>query len=296
MRTLFLTGASGFVGRQFTADARRAGWSVIALSRTPPTSPSKDVRWIAADLGQPERYRDALAGVDAVLHLAAAVGKASPAEFQRVNVDGTRILLDACADAGIDRFLFVSSIAARFQDKAYYHYATSKQEAEAVVSAGTVNSLIVRPTIVLGAGSPIGDRFRALGTAPVVPVFGNGRARIQPIHVDDLSALLLHIVEEHAFDGRILELGGPEVLTMEDLLRRIHEVARGRSPRVLHVPVGALRHLLGGLERISTALAPVTAGQLASFCNDGVATTGIDEIRPGHVLITIDEMIRQLLA
>lgn len=295
MKTLFITGASGFVGRPFSSAAARAGWAVTALARRSMDGSDSGVHWIRADLSDVKAWREALAGASAVVHLAAAVGRTSRSEFMRTNVDATRTLLGACAEAGVARFLFVSSIAAGFQDKAHYHYAISKQLAEAEVSASGLETLIVRPTIILGPGSSIGRRFRTLGSAPVVAVFGSGHVRVQPVHVDDVVAVLLGLVEQGRFDGSTIELGGPDVVSIEELLRRIHHVARGREPRVLHLPVDLIRGALGALERVSTALTPVTAGQFATFCNDGVASNDPHALAPGHVFVGLDAMIQEMV-
>ena len=294
MPALFVTGAGGFVGRHFLRRAgEQAAWSVTALTRSELPGPlPANVRVVTGDL-RATGWEFALEGADTVVHLAALTGKATAAEFRETNLRATERLLTAARAAGVQRFLFVSSIAAKFADAPHYHYAESKRAAEAAVLASGMRVAIVRPTIVLGPGSPIGQRLRALAAGPVVPVFGSGRARIQPIHVNDLASILAAVVQQDRFNGEIIEAGGPDVVTMEDFLRRMHQVLKGVRPRVIHVPVRPLRSALAFAESVSIKLVPFTAGQLASFCNDGVATNGAaTELAPR--MRDAEEMIAEL--
>ena len=97
------------------------------------------------DLLDPAGYAAALAGCDAVLHLAAATGKQSRAEYLRVNRDGTEALVRQARQAGVSRFLFTSTVAVKFRDQFRYYYAQSKQEAEAVVTSSGLRWTIVAP-------------------------------------------------------------------------------------------------------------------------------------------------------
>jgi uncharacterized protein YbjT (DUF2867 family) len=296
MTTVFVTGASGFVGRRVVSHLVANGCTVLALSRSGDAPAGEGIRCIRGDLMVADTWRAALQEADAVVHLAAAVGKASRAEFFRVNRDGTALLLREAGRAGIRRFVFTSSIAAAYADTKYYHYAHAKQAAEGIVRGGDVPWIIVRPTIVLGRGSAIGRRFRSLGAAPVLPVFGTGRVRVQPVDVDDLAIVLAELVNREDLTGRTLEIGGPDVVTMEELLAAVHVAIHGRRGKTLHVPLGALRSVLGTLERVSPALAPVTAGQFAAFCNDGVASNDALAIVPGHTFKDLAAMIGELVA
>ena len=280
MPALFVTGATGFVGRVFIERiATHDDVTVTALARHVPSSPpAPSVRWVQGDLLGDGDWRSALEGADTVVHMAAATGRIAPAQIRRVNVDATARLLEFARAANVGRFLFVSSIAANFADAPHYHYAAAKREAERAVLGSGLRTLIVRPTMVLGTGSPIGQKLRALATAPVMAVFGNGRTRIQPVHVGDLAALLLALATGPAFDGRTLDAGGPGAVGIEEFLRKVRTAVRGAAGSVLHVPVRPLRSVLAAIERVSVRIVPFTAGQLASFTNDGT-TSGPDAWR-----------------
>jgi NADH dehydrogenase len=172
----------------------------------------------------------------------------------------------------VPRFLFVSSVAAGFADRRYYSYADAKRRAEAAVSASSLDTLIVRPTMVLGPGSTLGAGLRRLALLPAPVVFGAGTTLVQPIHVDDLAQLLVAtLASPRAWDRQILTIGGRDVVNIEELLRRFRTTVVADHPRWLHVPMEPLRTMLGLLEPLLRALMPLTAGQLATFANDGVA-------------------------
>jgi NADH dehydrogenase len=263
--SLFLTGATGYVGRHLLP--RLAGRRVYCLGRTRPAALPGHAEFLAADLSEGAAYAPALRDCDTVLHLAAATGKARPEEYFRVNAEGTRRLVDECRRAGVPRFLYVSTIAAKFRDQRRYYYAQSKRQAEEIVAASGLAYLIVRPTMVMGKGAPVLEGLRRLAAAPVIPVFGNGRARVQPVSVDDLAAFLSAVPQDWLFDNQTVELGGPEVVSIEDLLLKL----RGARAPVVHLPAGGIAATLGVLERFLLPLLPFTAGQIASFVNDGTA-------------------------
>jgi len=270
MKTIFVTGASGFVGRHLLPCL--AGYErVFCLSRKPPQiSPHKNAEWILGDLSDAALLATALRGVDAVVHLAALTGKAKAAEYESVNVAGTRALVEAARTAGVPRFLHVSSVAVKFPDKSGYPYGQSKEAAEAVVRAGGVPYTIVRPAIILGAGSPVWKGVAPMLKLPVMPVFGDGRTPIQPIHVADLADFLCEILARNLFDGSLREFGGPEVLAFEELLQRAREKRTGKRAPVFHVPLRPLVALLSAMEPLLFPVLPITVGQLSSFRYSGV--------------------------
>lgn len=229
-----------------------------------------------------------------MVHLAAAMGNASEHELERINVEATRNLLAACERAGVPRMLYVSSIAAGYPDLSQYPYGRSKLAAEALVRGSRLDYTILRPTIVLGEGSPIWQKLRSLATLPVLVVIGNGSARVQPVHVDDVARGIVVLLDRSRFSGEVLELGGPEVLTMLELLKRIRKAAGKSEGLTLKLPVRAMRLTLGTLVKVAGRRVPVSPGQLVPFINDGVADPSdlAAALRP--TMIPLDDLLRQL--
>jgi len=272
MRSIFLTGGSGFIGREVLRLLNEADDCVVTcLARRPEMLAAfRAVKVVSGDLLDPTTYSNAIPSGATVLHLAAATGNASPATHWTVNVEGTRRLLEAGRKQNIDRIIFVSSIATTFRDQRYYHYAQAKAEAERLVRTSGLPYLIVRPTMVVGAGSPIQAALRRLAGAPAMIVFGSGKAMVQPIHAGELARCLVALCMSRSRHG-IIEIGGPHRLPIEALIQAYRRDIRGRVGPVIHVPTDPLRKILAVLEKVLPGRLPVTAGQLGMFVNDGCA-------------------------
>lgn len=245
---------------------------VRVLVRRPELLPTLPPHWtiVPGDLNLPNEWSHHLRGVETVMHLASSTGKARKREHYASIVDGTKALLTHAENTGASRFLYVSSVAAGFPDRRYYHYAHAKLAAEQLVRASAMDWLIVRPTMVLGPGSPVLTGLRKLAMLPVPIIFGSGKHVVQPIHVDDLSALLVAALALRPWNATIT-VGGTDVITNSDLLARIRTATRPGAFSFLHVPLTATRLLLGLLEPLLFPLLPFTAGQLTSFANESRA-------------------------
>lgn len=281
---MIVTGAAGFVGRRLVDLLEARGETVIAIGRNPrPEGWTPKAQWIVSDLLDPAAYKAALQGADCVFHLAAVTGKATPEQFTRSNVNATRTLLEASAEAGVKRFVLVSSIAVTFKDRSHYHYAESKIAAEALARNARIPTTIVRPTMIMGQGSPIETSLGSLAKAPVIPVFGDGQCKVQPVDVEDVALALANLAREPDAAGAVIEVGGPKVVTMNELMAKLRaNQGLTDKPRFLHLPLGPIRFVLGMLEKPLLAVLPLTAGQLASFANDGVAAPNpiLDRVLP----------------
>lgn len=287
MRVL-VTGASGFVGSVLCADLTRRG----ALVRRAVRSPDGDIPETVAvgDVGPRTDWRAALDGVDAVVHLAARVhvvrdSAASPlSEYRRVNIEGTRQLAQAAAQAGVRRLLLVSSIKVNGEvtrrpfteddpPKPVGAYAISKWEAEqALIEASGrlgLEWVVLRPPLVYGPG--VGANFlgllHAVATRRPLPL-GAIENRRSLAYVGNLvDAIHCCLVQQEAANRTFL-IGDGEDVSTPDLVRRL-ACALGVSPRLLRVPVPLLRTggwLVGqraAIERLAGSL-QVDSGRLRS--------------------------------
>jgi NADH dehydrogenase len=296
MGPLFITGATGLVGRACLTALHGRASRITCLTRKPEAlsdllSGRQDWRAVEGDLQSLARDPSPLSGSSTVLHLAASTGKASASVHREVNVEGTRGLLVAARAAGVRRFVFVSSIAAKFPDRRFYPYAEAKLVAESLVSESGLDWAIVRPTMVFGPGSAVQAGLEKLACAPVGVCFGNGNNRVQPIQVDDLARVLVELMTQPTLDMARVEVGGPDAIPMLELLRRIRQARRGQSEPFLRVPLEPLRSLLGLVEPVLLPIMPLSAGQLASFANDGVASPSplVDGLR--STMQSLDAML-----
>jgi len=299
MKSLFITGASGFLGLQLLNSIRAEEYGHITLlSRREPVLPehlasAQNINVVTASIEQVEQYAEYLDQDTRIIHLAAITGKAKPDEYFSVNTEGTRLLLDQAVSAGVAGFLYVSSIAVSFKDRRGYVYAESKEKAEKLVEESGLKYCITRPTIILGAESPIWHSFFNLAQSSTIVLPGSGKVKIQPIHVDDMVHVLLDIVNVDYFNNEILEIGGPSVLTIDEFVRKIHTECKSKEARVIHLPLGLIVSMLRLIEKIAPSLLPVNSGQFSSFSNDGNAT--INEYMKKHShMKNIDDVIQQL--
>lgn len=284
--TIFITGATGFIGRHLLrrldpAICREA----LCLTRKPLTTGTANnpvrVTAVPGDLLNPAFFADHLRAADTVVHLAAATGNKSRDELFHTNATATQQLLEACEDAGVRRFLFVSTIAVKYTDSAGYHYAESKRAAEVAVNAARIPHTIVRPGIVLGPGSAGWEGLAKLAGLPLVPLFGPGTHLTQPIDVNDLVDCLLDVLARDKFDSDTIELGGPDQISVRDLLRTIALRTKSREPRFLRMPMGIVRSSLALAEPLLRPVMPLTRGQLCVFHNDSTITNN-DIVRHRH--------------
>ena len=300
MRSLFITGGTGVIGRRVLQRLAQSGLrDVVCLRRSEPASSSAvapAVRFVQGDLRNPEAYRRHLAGCDTVLHLAAATGVAPREESMAVNAEGTRALVREARKAGVRDFLLVSTIAVKYPNTDRYPYAASKQLAESAVRDSGLRHAIARPTIVIGPDAPIWRTLAGIAQRRVILLPGTGRVRVQPIHVDDLAAQLMDVVTRDFFDNQTYELGGRESATFEEFLRRVHRLCSGGEPSVIHLPLGPILATLAVLEPAFGRALPITSGQFSAFRYDSTADP--DRALPNGSSrgLGLDDMIRRCLA
>lgn len=257
MRVL-VTGASGFLGRAVAAEIVAAGHEVRAFQRRPSGVPG--VTDLLGSVTAPAETRRAVAGMDAVVHLAAKVSLAgSPAEFAAVNVGGTRTLLAAAADAGASRFVFVSSPSvahtgasivgsdAEPADPAGARgpYARTKAEAELVALAADSAALrvvAVRPHLVWGPGdTQLVARIVERARAGRLPLLGHGAALIDTTYIDNAATAIAAALDQaDAVHGRSYVITNGEPRPVAELLAGMCRAAGVPAP-VWRVPAGVAR-------------------------------------------------------
>lgn len=269
-RLVTLVGGGGFLGRYVAQALLSRGARVRIAQRDPrrayflrPLGGLGQTQFVAADLAKPESIARAVAGSDAVVNL---VGILS-GDFHAVQAEGARIVAEAAAEAGAGAFVHISAIGAdAASDSAY---GRSKGEGEAAVLAAFPAATILRPSIVFGREDQFVNRFAAMiASAPVVPVLRAG-TKFQPVYVGDVAdAVVAALDHPELCAGQILELGGPDVLTMGALVRWI-AAATGRKRTILELPdmVGATIATFGFLPG-----APITADQWKMLARDNVVS------------------------
>lgn len=197
---LAITGATGFVGGRLLELALAKGHRVRALTRRP--QPRREgVEWINGSLDRPESLMELSKGADSVIHVAGVINAPDPAGFETGNVTGTAAMLDAAEKAGAERFVHVSSLAAR--EPKLSVYGATKAGSEALVGASSISSAIVRPPAVYGPGDKETLELFKMAKRGFVLLPPEGRLSL--INVDDLSGLLLALADPTAPKGLLIE-------------------------------------------------------------------------------------------
>ncbi len=229
-----VTGATGFVGRAVVDRAAGSGLTLRALTRR--AQPSRaGITWIAGALDKPESLAMLVDGADAVLHIAGVVNAPDREGFVAGNIDGTRAMVAAAREAGVRRFVHVSSLSAREPDLSVYGW--SKRQAEDVVTQSGLDWTVVRPSGIYGPHDTEWlDVFR---TAKLGLAFMPPPGKLSLIAVEDFARLLTTLV---ATDGprAVLEVDDGQDLTHADLAAAMG-AAVGRRVMTLHLPKGLLQ-------------------------------------------------------
>ena len=247
---ILVTGGTGLVGAAVVRELARRGKPVTALSRDPAKAVQRfsglaiDAR--QGDVRDPTSLRAAFEGVEAVVNCVQFPN--SPIEnkrkgwtFEEIDFRGTVAQVNAAHAAGVRRFVYVSGAGAAVDaDK---HWFVFKWRAEEALRASGIPHVILRPTWIYGPEDVALNRFVAFARRlRFVPSFGSGRQLMQPLFVDDLARLLADAVARSEADNQTFEAGGPERMSMDEVIRTALDVAGMRRP-ILHQPV-ALGKLL----------------------------------------------------
>jgi uncharacterized protein YbjT (DUF2867 family) len=263
IRTLAVTGGTGFVGSHLLRLALEAGYDVRALTRGW-KPPEDEIAWVDGALDRPEALLKLCAGADAVIHIAGAINAANRAGFETANVTGTANMIDAARKGGVRRFIHISSLSAREPELS--NYGWSKAKSERLVAASGLDWTIVRPPAIYGPGDrETLDLFRMArrGLVALPP-----RGRFSVIHVEDLCRLILALLDEPDTWGEIYEPddgreGGWDHRHFARTLGRLF----GRRAATLAMPKPVLR-LASGLDRLFRRRgAKLTADRVSYFCH-----------------------------
>ena len=279
MSTILVTGGSGFVGGHTVTALLAAGHRVAAVVRNTaageivlarlPAADRVNVELRDADVTRPETLSAAMAGVDAVVHLVALPRDFNGgADLRRVNTEGTRAVVAAMAATGVRRLVHMGALGV--VDDPRLHYASSKAQAEALVSASGLDWTILKPSLQFGPGDGFFNIIASLVrlSPGIVPVPGDGKSRFQPIFVGDVAAIIVRSLGDPTTVGQTFELGGPRYWTYREITQEVLN-ALGKRRAILPMPVPLIRLVAGTAELVHLPF-PVATDQLRQLRLDNV--------------------------
>lgn len=289
---LLLTGATGVLGHAVVRRLTARGTRVRCLVRDPRRLGLERVRVQLAigDLADPASWRNALRGVDTVVHLAGGASDQSRATVEELNGLAAWRLLRAAERVGARHFLWITPLGAT------PHHPMRMQRAKALAAAALAEASIPTTTLAHSLIYAPGDRhlrwLERLGYLPAVPLVGRGIARTQPLWAEDAADCLIAALDDPPERHRRYELAGPETLTQRQFVRLVL-AASGRRRRTLPLPLAGLRAALQAEEALAGPASLITwddAQMLAVEMLSARGTTDAEElgVRPRRVVEVLD--------
>jgi uncharacterized protein YbjT (DUF2867 family) len=294
---ILIAGGTGFIGPKIVHKLRAEGREVRCLVRDRAKArqlESWGCELVEGDVTDRSSLASAVAGCDTVIHLVAIIS-GRPRDFERVMEQATRDLVDVSKVAGARRFILMSALGATEATRDLVPYYHAKWEMERAVRESRLEHVIFRPSFVFGAdGGALQQFTRIARVSPVTPIVGSGRQRLQPIWVEDVAAYFAASIDKTQAANRTFEIGGPDIVTWNELWRRLKRSRGIRRPSV-HIPTGLLRPQAVLLERLPNP--PLTRDQLTMLeAGDNVVsdTAAVETFK--LPLVPLDDQLRRAAA
>lgn len=277
----FIAGGTGFVGRHLIHAMSKAGIDARCLARsTEKAGLCKKIGYDApiGDITDRESLKGKLEGCDIVVHLVGILEEKGSATYEGIHVEGTRNLVDEAQKAGVKHIFFQSALGASSSSSSMYY--KTKAEAENIIIKSAIGYTIFRPSLIIGKGDGFTEKLKGLlNLGPLVPIPGDGNVKMQPIYIEDWIKCFFKIFappSEDEIKSGIYEFGGPEHLTLNDIVAQLME-ASGINKPVIHIPSGFIKLSLP-FSGISSTIAgvfgkkvpTVTAEQLDLLQSDNI--------------------------
>ena len=220
-------GGSGFIGRHLIQNLAAQGYRIRVGVRRPdlaghlqPLGVVGQIMPVQANVRFPQSLESACQGADIVINLAGILNPSGNQSFYAVHEFGAKAVAQAAAKANVSKLIHMSAIGADVN--AASKYLKSKGVGEENILNAFPSATIVRPSLVFGPEDMFFNRFAELARfSPVLPLIGGGRTKYQPVYVGDVAKAISNILDSASSQGKVYELGGPEVLSLKQLLQFI---------------------------------------------------------------------------
>jgi len=269
---VFVTGGTGFVGREILGQLLSAGHEVRALVRDGSQDKLSGHQNLEAHLGDVTDAASlvgALDGCDAVIHLVGIIREfpGRGITFKKMHVTATENILEACDEQGVQRFLHMSSNGTRERGTTAYH--RTKWQAEELVRASELDWTIFRPSLIFGRGSEFVKMLTELiRRVPVVPVIGDGRYRMQPVSVEQVAVSFVKALAMPESIGKTYHQGGSESYTYDAILDLTGKAMGRKQVTKVHQPLFMIKPMIKMLQGFEQF--PITEGQLKMLIEGNV--------------------------
>ena len=266
---IFISGGTGFVGGHVCRALRERGHEVRLLIRRQNHTTENGIEYFEGDVTKPASFVEGLTGCDGVINLVGIIREFpfKGITFDKLHVQATKNMLEVTRKAGIKRYLQMSALGTRPDAVSAYH--RSKWQAEEAVRESGLEWTIFRPSLVFGPHDAFINMLAAqLRLAPVVPVIGSGRYRLQPIHADDVARCFAQALEMPETIGQTYELCGKDRVSYEELLDMIAAAMGRMRPIKPHAPLCLMKLIIPIMQQVPQF--PITMDQLQMLLEESI--------------------------
>lgn len=279
--TICVFGGTGFIGRQIVRELAAKGFRIKVAGRVPerafdlkPCGAVGQIAAVACNPNEEDSVRAAIKDCEAVINcIGILYEKGKSARFDKVHTDLPGMIARLCVQENVQRFIHISALGV---DKASSKYAKSKLAGETTILKEFPKATILRPSVVFGPGDNFFNMFAKMAViAPAMPLIGGGKTKFQPVYVGDvadavMAALMQPNVGEDNPQGKIYELGGPDIVTFKEIYERLFKET-GRTKKLINLPWG-VASFQGALMNVFLPKPPLTADQVCSLKTDNVVS------------------------
>lgn len=252
---IVITGASGYVGSHITQRLIEQGELVRAMVHNRQRAEAKgnleglDLEWVEADVTKPETLGEAFEGATTVVHTVAIAIEKGSLTYEEVNYEGTVNVLEAAKKADVRRFINMSQLGA--DPDIPYRFLASKGKAQQYVANSDTDWTAFRPSVIWGPEDEFANTFaRLVPLSPIIyPIVGSEDSKFQPIWVEDVTTSVVKSIGDAETIGKEYELGGPEILTLEEIEHRTLK-AVGAKRLMVPFPMPILRLIVALMETV----------------------------------------------
>ena len=236
-RSFTVAGGTGFVGKHLLAALKKEDVKIRVIVRTEQKAEwaiSEGFKPHLGDITRKEGLKGVFDDTEVAVNLVGIISETEGLSFYQAHVEGTFNLIEEAKKAGVRLFFYQSALGAELESP--FKYSKTKAQAEEIVKTSGIPYIIFRPSLIIGKGDgftrSLLDLIKPL---PAVPVPGEGKARFQPLSIKDWVRCFITAVNDEGFIGKIVEFGGPEQLTYNEILNTVMDVIGIKKP-IIHIP------------------------------------------------------------